>query len=238
MNEIKYTQTKSDYNLNFKPREKLDLNEGYIPITPISGVQPIFRPESVVGTIETVPDPAQGNNTNPEIVQNSPEPEHQPEARPKPKKSTVKRGTIVANEVNVGNMQHILDKFAEAGINVRVTSGLRDAGKAGKAGSKSHHVAGNAIDIVPGSGETFESMRQKIKNNPALLKYFRDHRIGIIDETTEEAMRRTGATGKHWHIGPDRLALSGFETMFAKQGGSILSRVDMLVAKFNQQFNK
>ena len=148
------------------------------------------------------------------------------------------KGTITLDGIDVGNMKHVLDKLADAGISVRVTSGRRDAGKAGKAGSKSYHITGNAIDIVPDEGETFESIRQKIKNNPKLLQYFRDNKIGIIDETNEETMKRTGATGAHWHIGPDRLALSGFETMFAKQGGNMPSRIDILVAKFNKQFNK
>lgn len=155
---------------------------------------------------------------------------------PASKKS--EKGTITLNGIDVGNMKHVLDKLADAGISVRVTSGRRDAGKAGKAGSKSYHITGNAIDIVPGKGETFESIRQKIKSNPKLLQYFRDNKIGIIDETNEETMRRTGATGAHWHIGPDRLALSGFETMFAKQGGNIPSKIDVLVEKFNKQFNK
>lgn len=148
------------------------------------------------------------------------------------------KGTITLDGIDVGNMKHVLDKLVDAGISIKVTSGKREAGKAGKAGSKSYHITGNAVDIVPGKGETFESMREKIKNNPELLKYFRDNKIGIIDETTEETMKLTGATGAHWHIGPDRLALSGFETMFAKQGGNIPSKIDVLVEKFNKQFNK
>lgn len=132
----------------------------------------------------------------------------------------IKRGTITYNSgVNVGNMQHILDKLADAGISVRATSGSRFSGTAGKAGNKSHHVPGNAIDIVPDNGETWDSMKQKIKSNPELLAYFRNNGLGIIDETNPETMRRTGATGAHWHIGPDKLALKGFETLFAKSGG-------------------
>ena len=150
----------------------------------------------------------------------------------------LEKGTISLDGIDVGNMKHVLDKLSEAGISVKVTSGRREAGKVGKAGNKSYHISGNAIDVVPGNGETFESIRQKIKNNPKLLQYFRDNKIGIIDETNEETMKRTGATGAHWHIGPDRLALSDFETMFAKQGGNIPSRLDILVEKFNKQFNK
>lgn len=32
----------------------------------------------------------------------------------------------------------------------------------------------------------------------------RDRKLGIIDETTPEVMSKTGATGAHWHIGPDQ----------------------------------
>lgn len=70
--------------------------------------------------------------------------------------------------VKVGNMQEVLNKFAEAGINVHVTSGERLPGQAGKAGKRSHHITGNAVDIIPGKGETWESMRKKIKENDDL----------------------------------------------------------------------
>lgn len=133
---------------------------------------------------------------------------------------TIKRGTITYNKgVNVGNMQHILDRLADAGISVRVTSGLRKAGAAGKAGKKSHHVYGNAVDIVPDNGETWDSMDQKIKSNPELIAYFRNNGFGILDETNPEIMRRTGATGKHWHVGYDKSAIDEFNTRYAKRGG-------------------
>ena len=65
-------------------------------------------------------------------------------------------GTITykKDNIDVGNMQEVLDRFAQAGISVRVSSGKRKPGEAGKAGSKSHHTTGNAIDITPGEGET------------------------------------------------------------------------------------
>lgn len=147
----------------------------------------------------------------------------------------IQRGTITYNSgVNVGNMQHILDKLADAGISVRATSGARKAGTAGKAGNKSHHVPGNAIDIVPDNGETWDSMKQKIKSNPELLAYFRNNGLGIIDETNPETMRRTGATGAHWHIGPDKLALKGFETLFAKSGGVLFAKSGIHIKEENR----
>lgn len=45
-----------------------------------------------------------------------------------------------------------------------------------------------------------------------------DNGFGIIDETTPEMQARTGATGAHWHIGKDRLAISGLQTLLAKSG--------------------
>lgn len=131
----------------------------------------------------------------------------------------ITRGTISFNSgVKVGNMQEVLDKFAEAGISVRVTSGVRKPGQAGRAGTRSHHTRGNAIDIVPGKGETWDSMRKKIKENEDLKNWLRSRKIGIIDETVEATMKKTGATGPHWHVGPDKWALRDFEAIFAKYG--------------------
>lgn len=248
MDEIKYLPT--DY---FSNKNIIETSWSVDPeLIKISGYQPILR-NRVVSTQEnssdtttdSVQDTKQTTYTKPvqEIVQAETvyktarsNPNTSITISPTSKKS--EKGTISLDGIDVGNMKHVLDKLAEAGISVKVTSGRREAGKVGKAGSKSHHISGNAIDVIPGNGETFESIRQKIKNNPKLLQYFRDNKIGIIDETNEETMKRTGATGAHWHIGPDRLALSGFETMFAKQGGNIPSRIDILFENFNKQFNK
>lgn len=103
--------------------------------------------------------------------------------------------------------EEIKELFDKHGINVTVTSGKRAAGVAGKAGSRSYHVDGNAVDIVPGKGETFESIRRKMSSNPDILQFMYKNGLGVIDETNEATMKRTGATGKHFHIGPDRLAL-------------------------------
>jgi peptidase M15 len=102
--------------------------------------------------------------------------------------------------------QEIKKLFAEEGINIRVTSGKRSAGSAGKAGSKSHHIHGNAADIVPGEGETFESIKRKMQNSEKIKRFFYENGLGIIDETDPNTMKKTGATGKHFHVGPDQLA--------------------------------
>lgn len=102
--------------------------------------------------------------------------------------------------------EEIKKLFSEEGINIIVTSGKRAAGAAGKAGNRSHHVHGNAADIVPGKGETFNSIKLKMQNSPRIQQFFTENGLGVINETEPETMKQTGATGKHLHIGPDQLA--------------------------------
>lgn len=112
-----------------------------------------------------------------------------------------------------GNLdKEIAELFKKHGINIRVTSGKRKAGAVGKAGNRSYHVTGNACDIVPGEGETFESIRRKIVSNPEIVRFMYENGLGIIDETSPAAMAKTGATGKHYHIGPDQWALKDWHS--------------------------
>lgn len=115
-------------------------------------------------------------------------------------------GSVV--KYNRGHLdREIKELFDKAGINVRVTSGKRKAGAVGRASARSHHVGGNAVDIVPGNGETFESIKRKMTQHPEILQFFYENGLGVIDETTAATMKKTGATGKHFHIGPDQWAL-------------------------------
>ena len=150
--------------------------------------------------------------------QEEPVPVIKPEIKPEIKKGTV---TYKSENINVGNMQDVIDKLTDAGISIRITSGLRDIGEVGNAGNRSHHPKGDAIDITPGEGETWESMIDKIKNNTDLKDWFRNRGVGILEETSPDIMRQTGATGAHWHIGPDAKAKENFEKLFAKQGTKI-----------------
>ena len=121
------------------------------------------------------------------------------------------------SSIDVGNMQELLNKFSEAGISLRITSGYRP-GAHTKQGNQSWHSQGYALDVTPGTNETWDSLRQKLRNSPELIKYMQDNGFGIIDETTPEMQSRTGATGAHWHIGKDKLAISGLQTLLAKSG--------------------
>ena len=156
--------------------------------------------------------------------------------------SSITPGTTTYKDptINVGNMKDLLDRFNQAGISVRVTSGLRP-GATTSNGSKSWHSEGWAIDITPGDGETWESLRTKLKSSPDLIKYMQDNQLGILDETNPDMLARTGGTGAHWHIGPDKVAISGLKTilkgrkglkipiLFAKEGTKSKSVVQRLL---------
>lgn len=126
------------------------------------------------------------------------------------------------SSIQVGNMQELLNKFADAGISLRITGGYNPGRKTAQ-GKDSFHSTGDALDITPIEGQTYEDLKQALRNNPELVKWMRDNDYGIIDETSPEMQSRTGATGPHWHIGKDQLAISGLQTLLAKSGIKIPS---------------
>ena len=70
-------------------------------------------------------------------------------------------------------------------------------------------------------------MRKKIKADESFKTWMREHKIGIIDETRPEALAKTGGTGPHWHVGPDKWALKDFEAIFAKLGTKLPDMKDV-----------
>ena len=96
----------------------------------------------------------------------------------------------------------------KAGLDIKVTSGYRPAGTVGNAGQRSWHHRHGAVDIVPQGNTTFEDIENVLHNNTAIRQYMLSHNFGLIDESgrTPESkltMKKTGATGAHFHIGKD-----------------------------------
>ena len=114
--------------------------------------------------------------------------------------------------IQVGQMGQVVNKFKEFGINVRVTSGLRENAVTSN-GNKSKHASGEAIDIVPGAGESFESMAQKVRSNPELVSWMQANGYGILRETSNNALKKTGGSGFHWHVGTDKSAVRDLSRM-------------------------
>ena len=106
----------------------------------------------------------------------------------------------------------------EEGINFQVISDYRP-GATTKSGHKSNHsIKGGAYDIKPANGKSFEDLRQEIYSNSRIRNWMNRHNWGIIEETTPEVMSKTGATGKHWHFGPDTMAVQNWRRNLIKYG--------------------
>lgn len=105
----------------------------------------------------------------------------------------------VSNSIN-----QLLKLFNKYGIQIKVTSGKRPGAKTAS-GKISHHATGSAVDIIPIDGD-FIKLAQIIKNTPEIKQFMIQNGLGVLDETTPEMLAKTGGTGAHFHIGPDRIA--------------------------------
>ena len=113
-------------------------------------------------------------------------------------------------DLDVGNMQELIDLMVNEGISFRVTSGNRPGAKT-KSGNPSHHGSGNALDITPIEGQTWDDLIAQMKASPKFIKYMNEHGLGILDERSKDVQIKTGATGEHFHIGPDLIAKTQFK---------------------------
>lgn len=118
------------------------------------------------------------------------------------------------NNIDVGNMQGFLDEAAKNGIYFRVTSGVRKGAVTSK-GNKSNHDTGDAIDITPLDGQSWEELITQIKNSPELLDYMKKHKMRILDERTPDILAQTGGTGAHFHLSFGRTEGKSIDEYFA-----------------------
>ena len=103
------------------------------------------------------------------------------------------------------------DLLKQQGVDFTITSSYRPNAVT-KSGHKSNHsIEGGAYDIKPANGKLFEDLKEQIYSNPTIVQWMNDHGWGIIEETTPEVMAKTGATGKHWHFGPDSIGVQNFK---------------------------
>ena len=129
----------------------------------------------------------------------------------------------VSQNSNLANMS-FEDLIKTYNLPIQISSGYR--GKNGfrggktKSGKQSNHNKLDehghpmAYDIQPlvngkvdKSDSAFANLRNTLANNQDVKEWFRMRDWGILDETTPYMMAKTGATGKHFHIGPDRAAV-------------------------------
>ena len=129
----------------------------------------------------------------------------------------------VSQNSNSANMS-FEDLIKTYNLPIYISSGYR--GKNGfrggktKSGKQSNHnkldehghpIAYDVQPLVNGkvdkSDSAFANLRNILANNQDVKEWFRMRNWGILDETTPQMMAKTGATGKHFHIGPDRAAV-------------------------------
>ena len=132
------------------------------------------------------------------------------------------------------------DLLKQQGVDFTITSSYRP-GAITKSGHKSNHsIEGGAYDIKPTNGKSFEDLREQIYSNPTIIQWMNDHGWGIIEETTPDVMAKTGATGKHWHFGPDSMGVENFKKRLeeynnkVQKGGQGLKFEDTL-SEYNPQ---
>ena len=130
-------------------------------------------------------------------------------------RSPYEEGTVQYkdNNMDVGNMQDLINLMKEEGISFRITSGHRP-GDVTSNGTESHHSPWNALDITPISGQSWADLLAQMRNSNRFITYMREHNLGILDERSKEMQAKTGATGPHFHIGPDQSAVSNFKLLF------------------------
>lgn len=115
--------------------------------------------------------------------------------------------------IDIGNMKELVELMRDEGISFRITSGNRPGAKT-KSGKMSNHSTGNALDITPIRGQSWDDLINQMKKSKRFLAYMREHKLGILDERSQKMLAKTGGTGAHFHIGPDLQAISNFNLMF------------------------
>lgn len=106
------------------------------------------------------------------------------------------------------DLRKLADTFASKGVPVKITS-LRREGATTSNGSRSHHADGNAMDIVPVSGD-FTQLLKLLRNDEEIRNQMSKLGVGYLKELDKMTLIKTGGTGAHIHIGGDREALRQF----------------------------
>ena len=112
-------------------------------------------------------------------------------------------GKIIINDGVKLTDEHkqILAELSKLGISGTVSSGIREGAKTAQ-GKTSFHAVGQAFDFIPSAKYTSEQFKELLLTSGA-YDYVKSLGYNILDETTPEIMKKTGATGPHFHFGKD-----------------------------------
>ena len=90
--------------------------------------------------------------------------------------------------------------------NMVITSGRRYGNGVGKLGNKSRHNLGQAIDI-----RVNNDIKNFLLSNDG-VNLMKKYKVGFLDESDPDTMKKTGATGPHFHIGKDSKLIGNYTT--------------------------
>lgn len=192
-----YKQEELDYR-------DFDLNEDKFPIESVV----LYNPKEITET-QIQEEPAS------QVIYTAPTQTPAPVQNVKQPSPMIPKGIVEykSDDLDVGNMKELIELMKDEGISFRITSGNRPGAQT-KKGTPSHHSAGNALDITPIKGQTWDDLIGQMKRSKRFITYMREHKLGILDERSKEMLAKTGGTGAHFHIGPDISAVSNFNLMF------------------------
>lgn len=100
----------------------------------------------------------------------------------------------------------LLEAASILGVPLRVTSGIRPEAIT-KSGKPSRHASGDAIDITPIPGQTWDDLRNLIKTS-GFGEWLRKNGYKVIEEITPEDQKKYGASGPNIHIGKYKIRKS------------------------------
>lgn len=161
-----------------------------------------------------------------------------------------KRDNFLSNDIRFANGGHLFDKggsnkqqlgiidsiLTKHGVNYIKTSGYRGPNsKVGKLGSHSAHArtlsdgSSAAIDIVPGPGSSWDKLYAQM-SSPEVRTDLAKYGLDILDETSAATMKKTGATGKHFHVGKGIKGQQG-KGVFVNQNNPTISAYHKMYGK-------
>lgn len=118
-------------------------------------------------------------------------------------------------DTSIAGLIELMNKDENLKGKYKITSLYRPGAKT-KQQKTSFHSLGKAMDIIP-VGCSWDELEWLIMSNSEIVNYMKNNKLGILDEyTTNGRQKRTGATGNHMHIGPDKLALVDFDKLLQK----------------------
>lgn len=114
-----------------------------------------------------------------------------------------------------GTLKELLDR---EGVHYRITSSYRPGARTKQGKVSNHSKQDGAYDIAPAKGYTWSDLKNEIYGNKTIVDWMNKNGWGIIDETVASTKAKTGATGDHWHFGPDTLARQQWRQNLARYG--------------------